>query len=44
MQLVRLPYDIERAVAQARESGMPDYQPYEVELRTARYRGQMSWK
>jgi protein phosphatase len=34
--LVRLPYDIERAIQDAAE-GMPDAQPYAVELRTARY-------
>lgn len=39
MSLVRVPYDIEKAVEQARESGMPDLDEYIDELRTARYRG-----
>lgn len=37
--LVRVPYDIEKAVHQAIESKMPDIEPYINELRTARYRG-----
>lgn len=39
VQLVRVPYDIELAVRQAMELGMPDLEPYAKELRTARYRG-----
>jgi len=39
VSLVRLPYDIDLAVRHAHESGMPDIEPWEVELRTARYRG-----
>jgi protein phosphatase len=38
-QVVRLEYDIDLAVKQARESKMPDLEPYEIELRTAKYRG-----
>jgi protein phosphatase len=37
--LVRVPYDIEKAVQQAIESKMPDLEDYIDELRTARYRG-----
>lgn len=37
--LVRLPYDIERAIREATDEAMPDLQPYANELRTARYRG-----
>lgn len=37
--IVRVPYDIERAVAEAEAAQMPDLQPYVNELRTARYRG-----
>lgn len=38
IQLLRVPYDIERAIREAEEAGMPDLDPYERELRTARYR------
>jgi protein phosphatase len=38
IEIIRLPYDIELAVKQARDSKMPDFTPYEIELRTARYR------
>ncbi|OUM96575.1 MAG: serine/threonine protein phosphatase [Thermobacillus sp. ZCTH02-B1] len=38
IQLVRVPYDIERAIREAREADMPDLAEYERELRTARYR------
>lgn len=37
--LVRVPYDIEKAIQQAIESKMPDLEAYINELRTARYRG-----
>ncbi len=36
--LVRVPYDIERAIREAAAEGMPDLEPYAKELRTARYR------
>ena len=36
---VRLPYDIEQAIKQARAEGMPELEPYTNELRTAIYRG-----
>ncbi|WP_214482239.1 metallophosphoesterase family protein [Bacillus sp. SM2101] len=39
IQLVRVPYDIELAIRQAREEGMPELEPYIDELRTATYRG-----
>ena len=38
-QLVRLPYDIEQALENARCEGFPDFHYYEIELREARYRG-----
>jgi protein phosphatase len=37
--LVRVPYDIEKAIQQATESKMPDLEAYINELRTAHYRG-----
>jgi protein phosphatase len=37
--LVRVPYDIERAIQDAVEAGMPSAEPYARELRTAQYRG-----
>lgn len=39
MSLVRLEYDIETAVRTARDSGMPDVEQWEDELRYCRYRG-----
>lgn len=39
IQLVRVPYDIELAVRQAKMENMPLQDAYEMELRTARYRG-----
>ena len=39
ISLVRVPYDIEKAVQQAINSDMPDIDEYVNELRTARYRG-----
>ena len=39
INLVRVPYDIERAIREATDEGMPALQPYVKELRTARYRG-----
>lgn len=41
IQLVRVPYDIELALKQAKEMGMPDLESYRQELTTARYRGKM---
>ena len=38
VSLVRVPYDIERAVQDAADAGMPDFEAYAGELRTARYR------
>jgi protein phosphatase len=40
IQIIRLPYDVELAIKQARESGMPkiEFQAYEKELRTCRKR------
>lgn len=39
IQIIRVPYDIERAIADAAESGMPRFDAYADELRTAVYRG-----
>lgn len=39
IRFVRVPYDIERSISQAVESGMPALDAYIKELRTARYRG-----
>jgi protein phosphatase len=38
-QVVRLLYDAELSIRHAQEEDMPDLEPYEVELRTAIYRG-----
>jgi protein phosphatase len=35
--LVRLPYDIERAIREAEREGMPELELYAIELRTAQY-------
>jgi protein phosphatase len=39
IQLVRVPYDIELAVQQAKDEDMPELEPYMAELRTGQYRG-----
>jgi protein phosphatase len=41
LQMIRLPYDIELAIQQARDAGMPEIElkPYANELRTSEYRG-----
>ncbi len=39
IQLIRVPYDIERAISQAEAAQMPELQAYASELRTGRYRG-----
>ncbi|MTH53181.1 metallophosphoesterase [Bacillus mangrovi] len=39
IQLIRVPYDIERSIRIAREAEMPDLHEYIQELTTARYRG-----
>lgn len=39
IQFVRVPYDIELAIQQARDADMPAIEPYIHELRTAQYRG-----
>lgn len=39
LQLVRVPYDVEAEIAVAAELGMPQLEPYAVELRSAVYRG-----
>ena len=41
ISIVRVPYDNELSIQQARELEMPDLEPYIKEVRTARYRG---WK
>lgn len=42
LQFIRVPYDIERAVALAKEAGMPYLDEYIREIRTAQYRGASS--
>ncbi len=39
IEIVRLPYDIESEIRRAHDSGMPEMDLWETELRTARYRG-----
>jgi protein phosphatase len=39
IHLIRVPYDIELAIRQARDENMPSLEPYAHELRTAQYRG-----
>ena len=39
IQLVRVPYDIEQAIRDAAELGMPELEAYARELRTAEYHG-----
>jgi protein phosphatase len=39
IDFVRIPYDIERAVEQARQVSVPETEAYAIELRTAVYRG-----
>lgn len=39
INFVRVPYDIELAISQARDADMPGLEAYAMELRTARYRG-----
>ena len=36
--IIRVPYDIERAIADAGAAAMPDLEAYTGELRTGRYR------
>lgn len=38
-EIVRVPYDIEREIALAAARGMPELEPYAIELRTSVYRG-----
>jgi diadenosine tetraphosphatase ApaH/serine/threonine PP2A family protein phosphatase len=40
VEIVKLDYDIERAVAEAKSSGMPELEPWIRELVYAEYRGQ----
>lgn len=42
LQITRVPYDIERALADARRAGLPEYAAYEFELTTGRYRRAMA--
>lgn len=39
IHLVRVPYDIDLAIKQAKDSDMPELEPYIQELRTAKFRG-----
>jgi protein phosphatase len=43
IEMVRVPYDVEKEVNNARASSMPDIEPYIVELRTAKYRGRKGY-
>ena len=38
IQFVRVPYDVEAEIAEARACGMPELEAYEIELRTGVYR------
>ncbi len=38
-EIVRVAYDIEREIAVATDAGMPELEPYAIELRTGVYRG-----
>ncbi|MEP7292816.1 MAG: metallophosphoesterase, partial [Chloroflexota bacterium] len=40
LDFVRVPYDIEREIAEAQRVGVPDADAYAVELRTSVYRGE----
>ena len=42
IDFVRLPYDIERTIDQARAINLPDFEAYAIELRTGVYRGQQN--
>ena len=39
LEIVRVPYDVEAEVEVAHALGMPETEPWEVELRTGVYRG-----
>lgn len=39
LTMVRLPYDIDLAIRQAREQRIPDFEAFQIELNTAVYRG-----
>ncbi len=39
VDIIRVPYDIDRAISRARQFRMPEADLWETELRTARYRG-----
>lgn len=39
IEIVRVPYDIEKEIAIAKEMGMPNLEAYALELREAKYRG-----
>ena len=44
VHVIRVPYDIERAIHQAAEEHMPELEAYAKELRTAQYRGTAAGK
>jgi protein phosphatase len=44
VHVIRVPYDIERAIQQATEEAMPELDAYAQELRTAQYRGSVAGK
>ena len=39
VEIIRVPYDIEESLRRAHQLSMPEIKEYELELRTARYRG-----
>ncbi|MCM3176331.1 metallophosphatase family protein [Cytobacillus horneckiae] len=39
IEIVRVPYDVEKEIAIAREMGLPNVEAYALELREAKYRG-----
>lgn len=41
VSFARVPFDVELAISQAREAGMPALEPFIYEMRTADYRGNM---
>jgi len=44
IEIVRVPYDVEKEIAIARGMGMPNIEAYALELREAKYRGAFKWK
>jgi protein phosphatase len=44
VHVIRVPYDIERAIQQAAAEDMPELDAYAKELRTAQHRGSVAGK